>query len=135
MHGHPVQGVKNAKPRLSSRPSPKIGKLSEEYLRHRNEQMRTKNLAAQMLLAERRGQLIEKRLVERQAAFLLLSLRQRVLAVPDRLARQLVNVAEVNKAKAILRDAMLALLTELADLPSQVTNPRWLDELAEEEKK
>jgi hypothetical protein len=30
---------------------------------------------------------------------------------------------------------MLALLTELADLPSQVTNPRWLDELAEEEKK
>jgi hypothetical protein len=126
--------VKNAKPRLSSRSGPKIGKLSEEYLRHRNDQMRTKNLAAQMLLAERRGQLIEKKLVERQAAFLLLSLRQRVLAVPDRLARRLVGIAELNKARAILRDAMLALLTELADLPSKVTNPRWLDEVAAEEK-
>ena len=134
MHGHPVQGVKNAKPRLSSRPGPKIGKLSDEYLRHRNDQMRIKNLAAQMLLAEIRGQLIEKRLVERQAAFLLLSLRQRVLAVPDRLARQFVNIPDVNKARTILRDAMLALLTELADLPSKVTNPRWLDEVATEER-
>jgi hypothetical protein len=134
MHGHPTLGVKNAKPRLSSRPGPKIGELSEEYLRHRNDQMRTMNLTAQMLLAERRGQLIEKRLVERQAAFLLLSLRQRILAVPDRLARQLVNIDEVNKAREILRSAMLALLTELADLPSKVTNPRWLDEVAAEEK-
>jgi len=83
MHGHPTLGVKNAKPWLSSRPDQKIGKLSEEYLRHRNDQMRTKNLAAQMLLAKRRGELIEKRLVERQAAFLLLSLRQRIVAVPD----------------------------------------------------
>jgi hypothetical protein len=134
MHGHPTLGVKNAKPRLSSRPDQKIGKLSEEYLRHRNDQMRTKNLAAQMLLAERRGELIERRLVERQAAFLLLSLRQRVLAVPDRLARQLVGITDVKKAKAILKEAMLALLTELADLPSKVTNPRWLDEVAAEEK-
>jgi hypothetical protein len=134
MHGHPTLGVKNAKPRLSSRPDPKIGKLSEEYLRHRNDQMRTKNLAAQMLLAERRGQLIEKRLVERQAAFLLLSLRQRVLAVPDRLARQLVNIPEDNTARTILRSAMLALLDELADLPNKATNPRWLDEVAAEEK-
>jgi hypothetical protein len=45
-----------------------------------------------------------------------------------------VNIADVNKAKAILKDAMLALLTELADLPSKVTNPRWLDEVAAEEK-
>lgn len=51
MHGHPTLGVKNAKPRLSSKPGPKIGKLSEDYLRVRNEQMRTKNLAAQMELA------------------------------------------------------------------------------------
>jgi hypothetical protein len=126
--------VKNAKPRLSSRPDQKIGKLSEEYLPHRNDQMRTKHLAAQMLLAERRGELIEKRLVERQAAFLLLSLRQRVLAVPDRLARQFVGIDDVNKARGILKEAMLALLTELADLPSKVTNPRWLDEVAAEEK-
>src|SRR4030095_8286650 len=119
MHGHPTLGVKGAKPRLSSRPGPKIGKLSEEYLEIRNRQMSTKALTAEMHLAERRGELIEKRLIERQAAFLLISLRQKILAVPNRLARQLVNIADVNKAKAILKDAMLALLTELADLPSK----------------
>ena len=30
---------------------------------------------------------------------------------------------------------MVALLQELASLPSKVTNPNWLDELAQEEKK
>jgi phage terminase Nu1 subunit (DNA packaging protein) len=133
MHGHPTLGVKNAKPRLSSRPGPKIGKLSEEYLRIRNRQMNTKALTAEMILAQRRGELIEKSLVTKQAAFLLLSLRQRILAVPDRLARQLVNIADVNNVRTILKQAMLALLTELADLPSKVTNPRWLDEVAAEE--
>jgi hypothetical protein len=133
MHGHPTLGVKNAKPRLSSRPGPKIGKLSEEYLTVRNRQMNTKALTAEMILAQRRGELIEKSLVTKQAAFLLLSLRQRILAVPDRLARQLVNIADVNNVRTILKQAMLALLTELADLPSKVTNPRWLDEVAAEE--
>jgi phage terminase Nu1 subunit (DNA packaging protein) len=133
MHGHPTLGVKNAKPRLSSRPGPKIGKLSEEYLTVRNRQMNTKALTAEMILAQRRGELIEKSLVTKQAAFLLLSLRQRILAVPDRLARQLVNIADVNNVRTILKQAMLTLLTELADLPSKVTNPRWLDEVAAEE--
>jgi hypothetical protein len=134
MHGHPTLGVKNAKPRLSSRPGPKIGKLSEDYLRVRNRQMSTKALTAEMILAQQRGELIEKRLIERQATFLLLSLRQRILAVPDRLARQLVGIDDVNKARGILKEVMLALLTGLADLPNKVTNPRWLDEVAAEEK-
>lgn len=44
-------------------PGPEIGKLSEDYLTVRNQQMRTKNLTAEMQLAEPRGALIEKRLV------------------------------------------------------------------------
>ena len=40
----------------------------------------------------------------------------------------------MNKVRGILKEAMLALLTELAGLPSKVTNPRWLDEVAAEEK-
>ena len=83
MHGHPTLGVKNAKPRLSSRPGPKIGKLSEEYLTVRNARMRTKNLTAEMQLAERRGELIEKKLVEQQAAYLLVALRQATLNIPQ----------------------------------------------------
>ena len=48
MHGHPTLGVKNAKPRLSSRPDQKIGKLSEEYLGIRNRQMDLKAKKAAM---------------------------------------------------------------------------------------
>jgi hypothetical protein len=103
--------------------------LSEEYLRHRNDQMRTKNLAAQMLLAERRGELIEKRLVERQAAFLLLSLRQRILAVPDQICRRILNLSDPAQARSILREAMISLLSELKDLPQAVTDPNWLKKL------
>ena len=57
MHGHPVQGVKNAKPRLSSRPGPKIGKLSEEYLTIRSRQMSVKAMTAEMIFAQQRGEL------------------------------------------------------------------------------
>ena len=88
-----------------------------------------------MELAIRRNELVEKKLVQKQAAYLLLSLRQRCLAVPERLARQLLEIKEERKIREILRAAMVALLQELASLPSQVTNPNWLDELAQEEKK
>jgi hypothetical protein len=73
MHGHPTLGEKNAKPRLSFKPGPKIGKLSEEYLEIRNAQMRTKNLTAEMQLAERRGELIEKKFVIAQSPFLMIA--------------------------------------------------------------
>jgi hypothetical protein len=79
MHGHPALGVKGAKPRLSSRPGPGIGKLSEEYLGIRNRQMSTKALTAEMQLAERRGELIEKKLVIAQGAFLMIAFRQTML--------------------------------------------------------
>jgi hypothetical protein len=57
----PTSGVKASKPRLKTAKE-EIPKLSREYLVHRNEQMRTKNLRAQMELARERGELISKRL-------------------------------------------------------------------------
>ena len=89
MHGHPTLGVKNAKPRLSSRPGPQIGKLSEEYLTVRNAQMRTKNLASRD--ATRRTPWRADRKApwsNRQAAFLLVALRQAILNVPQTWCRQ-----------------------------------------------
>ena len=55
-------------------------------------QMRTKNLTAEMQLAERRGELIEKRLVEQQAAYLLVALRQAILNVPQTWCRRLIGL-------------------------------------------
>jgi hypothetical protein len=91
--------------------------------------MRTKNLTAEMNLAERREELIEKRLVERQAAYLLVALRQRILGVPHAYARRILGLKDATEAMGILREAMTELLNEIKDLPGKVTNPRWLDEL------
>ena len=115
MHGHPTLGVKGAKPRLSSHPGPEIGKLSEEYLTVRNQQMRTKNLTAEMQLAEPRGELIEKRLVENQAAYVLVAMRQAALNTPQAYCRRILNIAEPRQAKEILKEAMVGLLSTISD--------------------
>jgi phage terminase Nu1 subunit (DNA packaging protein) len=133
MHGHRV-GVKDAKPRLSSRPGPQIGKLSEEYLTVRNQQMRTKNLTAEMQLAERRGELIEKKLVEQQAAYLLVALRQAILNVPQTWCRRLLGLNDAAQVSRILREMAISLLGEINDLPAKVTNPDWLEEIEEDTK-
>jgi hypothetical protein len=127
--------VKGAKPRLSSRPGPQIGKLSEDYLGIRNRQMRTKALTAEMILAERRGELIEKRSVERQAAYLLVALRQRILNVPQAYARRIIGLKDASQAKRMLQEMAISVLNELKDLPQKVTNPNWLRELEADEGK
>ena len=83
-----LRGVKAAKPRLKTTKE-ELPELSREYLEIRNAQMQTKNLTAEMVLAERREELIEKRLVERQAAYLLVALRQAILNIPQTWCRRL----------------------------------------------
>jgi hypothetical protein len=72
-------------------------------------------------------------LVEKQAAYLLISMRQRMLAVPQAYAGRLVGLADAHEASQILRAAMLELLDELKDLPARVTDASWLERVAEEQ--
>jgi hypothetical protein len=132
MHGHPTLGVKNAKPRLSSRPDPKIGELSEEYLELRNRQMSTKALTADMQLAERCGEPIEKSLVERQAAYLLVAVRQAILNTPQTYCRRILGLNDAAEASRVLREMAISILGEIKDLPAKVTNPNWLDKAEED---
>jgi len=115
-------GVKAAKPRLKPAKE-ELPELSREYLEIRNQQMRTKNLTAEMQLAERRGELIEKSLVERQAAYLLVALRQAILNTPQTYARRIVGLKDAKAAKAMLHEMAISLLNDLKDLPSKVTDP------------
>ncbi|MBV8378989.1 MAG: hypothetical protein JO279_18505 [Verrucomicrobia bacterium] len=55
------------------------------YLRERNAQIRAKRLTAEMVLARERDELIEKELVLRQLAFIMIAFRQAVLALPGKL--------------------------------------------------
>ena len=75
-------GVKGAKPD-SKGPGRKCPNSAVSISESATLRMQTKNLAAEMQLAERRGQLIEKRLVEQQAAYLLVALRQAILNIPQ----------------------------------------------------
>ena len=82
MHRHPTQGVKGAKPKFpdtktNGNPTrAEAAKLSAEYLEIRNRHMHAKAFMAETFAAARHGELIEKGLVEKQAAYLLVALRQ-----------------------------------------------------------
>ena len=82
-----------------------------------------------MAIAERREQLIEKRLVERQAAYLLVALRQAILNVPQTWCCRLMGLNDAAQVSRILREMAFSILGEIKDLPAKVTNPRWLEEI------
>jgi hypothetical protein len=90
--------------------------------------MRAKNLTAEMQLAERRDELIEKHLVKAQAAYLVVALRQRILSLPQH-ARNFLGLTDAAQASKILRELAISILNEIKDLPTKVTDPNWLETL------
>ena len=86
-----------------------------------------------MLSAKARGELVEKRLVELQASFLLVGMRRQALALPQALCGRLAAVSAPLEVKAILDDAMRSLLSEVQDLPNRIDAAEWAKFLAEEE--
>jgi hypothetical protein len=138
-HKNPIRGVTGAKPRLpgngKAASKEEVSELSREYLEVRNRQMQAKAFVAETMAAERRGELISKNLITKQAAFLFVSLRQRILSLPQTYARRILNLTDVNQAAAILREAAVSVLNEIKDLPQKVTDPHWLEELEADEVK
>ena len=86
---------------------------------------------AETAAAARRGELIERRLVECQAAYLLTAMRQRILRLPAECAPQLAGLTDVHGIRMVLEGAARAALDEIEDLPSKVTDPNWLESLEE----
>ena len=128
----PIAGLKGIKPRLE-KPN---GKLSREeahrldlaYRIHRNEALQLRNHREAMLLARSRDLLVEKKLVTLQAAYVLTSLRARVLTEPSSLARRLVDggfVAEERRTEVqeMVKHDLYGMLKDLANLPSQISDP------------
>ena len=132
MIGQTAAGVKNSKPRLKTAKQ-QLDKLSEEYLTTRNRQMRAKALTAEMEGAVRRGELISLKLVRLQMSYLLVVMRQRILSLPAAYGPRLVGMEDAHSAGEVLREAALALLGDLQNMPDRVVDPNWLESLAEEE--
>jgi hypothetical protein len=87
-----------------------------------------------MLPAKSRNELIEKKLVMLQAAYLLTAFRSRVLAEPSSLARRLVDggfVAEQRRTEVqeMVKHDLYAMLKDLASLPSQISDPNWVQKI------
>jgi hypothetical protein len=109
-------------------------KLAAELTDERAQAVRVNRMRGEMLLAKARGELIMKELVERQAAYLLIPMRQRILALPQTYARRLTGIDDAKVMSEKLCEIALSLLNELQHLPEKVTGPNWLDRLEEEEK-
>jgi hypothetical protein len=80
--------------------------------------------------------LVSKQHVTKQAAFLILAVRARLLALSGALAPQIARVCGCSDQRAIesLIDVEVrAALDELSDLPQRVVDPRWIETLDEHE--
>jgi hypothetical protein len=82
--------------------------------RERASHERVRRLEREMEIAIRRGQLIEKAVVERQAAFLLTAMRQRCMSAPVAWARRLLSVNDARVMVDRLREMMASVLEDLA---------------------
>ena len=134
-----IAGIAGLKPRAAvTKPDGKLSKeeshaLDAEYRRQRNLALQLKNRREQMLSAKARGELVEKRLVELQASFLLIAMQRRATAMPQAYCDRLAATGDALEVKAILDEALRGLLTEVQDLPNCVDAAEWEKFLAEQE--
>ena len=72
--------------------------------------MRAKAFLAEISAAVRRNELIEKSLVERQATYLLIAMRQKILNLPTTYAHRLVGLNDVREVNEVLKAAAHSML-------------------------
>jgi hypothetical protein len=111
-----------------------LSALNREYLAARNRAQQAKAESAEILLAEKKGTLISRKLAGFQLGYLLTAFRQRTLAAPVNIAGRLAALGLVDAAKEhstaeAIKEDVYALLEDLADLPDQVTDPDWLQKI------
>jgi hypothetical protein len=131
-----ITGLKPARAEIGRRRQTfqaRIACAGPEYRIQRNQSLQLKNRREQIQATRGRGELVEIRLVQLQASFLLLTMRRRALALPQMLSDRLAGVGDPLEIKAILDEAMRSLLSELQELPNRIDPAEWAKFLAEEE--
>jgi hypothetical protein len=71
-------------------------------------------------------------MARRQAAHLLVSLRQKILAIPQTYSRRLLNISDFEKMSAKLKEIAHSILSEIKDLP-HCAEPGWREKIEEEQ--
>ena len=135
MIGEAPAQIKGTKPRF--RPKGKTGEitrqrvseLSEAYLEVRNAKLRSQAFLVEAQAKEKAGELISRQLVQRQAQYIFVCLRQAVLNFPTRYARHVLGITDEHQAKAVLTKAAHEFLTELANFSEKAIDSNWLQSL------
>lgn len=100
--------------------------IDSELTKARTELARSRHHREAMAIAERRGELIEKSFVARQAQYIFITLRQAILNFPTRYARHVLGITDEHQAKAVLTKAAHEFLTELASFSEKAIDPGWM---------
>jgi hypothetical protein len=95
------------------------------YKQQRAENERLRVIERETKLAKARGELIERAVCIRQASYVMTSIRQRLLLVPDIAARK-IKTDDRHQARMMIDREIRAALEELANFPEKVTDlGRW----------
>ena len=82
-------------------------------------------------MARDERRVVSKKHVTRQSAFLVISLRQRLLALSSDLSHKIAETCDADERMiaALISEDVRAALAEFASLPLCVSDERWADEL------
>jgi hypothetical protein len=110
-------------PGKSKEPNGAKAKADAAFRRERTTHERVRREAVEMKLAERRGELISRKLAGEQIGNLLTALKQRLLLLPEVLPRVLEG-KNPHEMRAILVETIHDALRELSRLPSTLSEAR-----------
>ena len=104
-----------------------------EFVQQKRLQVIARRRETEIRNAQRKRELISREHVIRQATFLVISLRQRLLAIAAQHARELLNIADEQEMMRRLDSIVRSSLDDLAQMPLRVSDEHWLEKLDEHE--
>jgi hypothetical protein len=131
IHRYVGRGDAAAAPRELSKSEQEREQLDAEWRRKRIAAESAKQRLHEAKMLSMRGELISRQHVTRQATFLLIALRQRLLAIAAQHARELLNIADEREMALRLDAIVRSSLDEIAQMPLRVSDERWLERLEE----
>ena len=102
-------------------------KLDSEWRKERIAHERSKRKLADAKLAQAKGELITKALVTKQATYLMICLRERLLVVLGVIGR-LAGLSERELELSVSAELRMV-MDEFADFPQRVVDPNWMEKL------
>jgi hypothetical protein len=107
--------------------------LDKEGVAIRNKFTATREKSARLLLAKAREDLVDKDLILKQATFLYVAMRQKMLSAPLAYYRRFLHLTDPHQVIDRLTAMQHELLRELKDMPKKITDPNWMESLDDED--